>query len=381
MKFLPLVWAGLWRKPVRTTLIFLQVGIAFALFGVLQGMKTGVQRAIANVRADVLFVAPAVAGGARLPIAYRQRLESIPGVKAVSYADGLPGIYRDPTDPVFVLAIDPSKVWLTLAPRLLTVRPKDLEALHDTRTGALITADLGKRYGWHVGQHIALKSSTLRTDGSGTWDFDIVGTITDHEPGEGGLIIGNYAYLDVARAQHRGTVRNFYVVVSDPGKAAAIAGTIDRTFANSPSGTRTTSLRENAQQALQSLGDLSFAIRWIVSAVLIALAFSIATMMMQSIRERTPELAVLKTVGFGDRTVFALVTAESLLVCVVGALGGLGAALIVFPLAGKYVPGLSMPLEVVGIGIAGSVVLALATVCVPGLRAARLSVADALAGR
>jgi putative ABC transport system permease protein len=381
MKFLPLVWYGIWRKPVRTGLIFLQVTVAFALFGVLQGMKTGMDRAVANARADVLFVAPAVVGGAPLPVAYINRLRSIPGVKSVTFADNLGGTYQKPNQPVYVLAIDPSDIWLTAAPEIFEVSPKDLEALRKSRTGALITADIGKKYGWHIGDRIPLTSSTLQTNGSATWDFDVVGTFTDHEPGEAGFIVANYNYLDQARALNKGTVRNFYVVVSDPKQAAAVSETIDRIFANSSNGTRTASFRENAQQQLQSLGDLNFAIRSIIGAVLIALMFSTATMMMQTIRERTPELAVLKTLGFDDRTVFVLVVLESLLVCVAASLAGLALAWIAFPLAAKYMPGLSMPLAVVELAIAGAVLVALISVSVPGVRAARLRIVDALAGR
>src|SRR5688572_22328037 len=116
MKFLPLIWSGIWRKPGRTVLIFLQVCIAFALFGVLQGMKTGVDEAIAKSRADLLRVGPNAFGAAPLPLAYLDRLRSIPGVKTVTFADGLLGTYQKPTQPVYVLAIDASDSWLTMAP-------------------------------------------------------------------------------------------------------------------------------------------------------------------------------------------------------------------------------------------------------------------------
>ncbi len=362
-------------------LVLLQVAVAFALFGLLQGMKTGVDEAIEKVRADVLFVGQSVQGEAPLPFAYMDRIRQVPGVQAVTFADGLLGTYRKPSDVVFMLAIEPSAMWLTLVPDIFKVLPQDLEALRRTRTGALITADVGKKYGWHVGDRIALTSSTLQRNGSGTWPFDIVGMVTDHEFGEAGFIVGNYSYLDEARALNKGTVRNFYVVVSDPRRAEAVGEAIDRTFANSASGTQSGSFRENAQQEMQSIGDLDFAIRWIVSAVLVALVFSTATMTMQTIRERTPELAVLKTVGFGDGTVFVLVAAESLLVYVAAALAGLALACVAFPLADKYVPGLSMPVEVVAIGVLGAVLVALVSVSVPGLRAAHLNVVDALAGR
>ena len=381
MKYLPLLWSGIWRKPGRTALVLLQVAVAFALFGVLQGMKTGVDRAVAKTRADLLIVTPADFGGAPLPLSYLDRLRSIPGMQSVDFADGFLGTYQKPTQPVFVLAIQPSQLWVTLVPEMFQVLPKDLDALKNTRDGALITADIGKKYGWHVGDRIPLTSTTLQSDGSGTWSFQIVGTFTDHEPGEAGFIVGNYDYLDQARALNKGTVRNFYAIIADPRRAAEMSDTIDRAFGNSSNETKTGSLRELAQQQMRAIGDLNFLIRSVVGAVLVALLFSITTIMMQTIRERTPEFAVLKTLGFGDRPIFLLVVGECLLICIAAALTGLALATGVFPYAGKFVPGLSMPLSVVGFGLIGAVLVALITAVPPALRAARLEVVDALAGR
>jgi putative ABC transport system permease protein len=381
VKYLPLIWSGIWRKPGRTILVLLQVAVAFALFGVLQGMKSGVDRSVANTRADVLFIGPAESGGAPLPISYLDRLRSIPGVKSVSFADGFLGSYQRPTQFVFELVIPPTDMWLTLVPDIFEIKPNDLQALKKTRDGVLITADIGKKYGWHIGDRIPLTSNTLQTNGSGTWTFEIVGMVTDHELGETGLIVGNYDYLNGARALNRDTVRNFYAVISDPKRAAEMSDTIDKVFANSSNETKTASFRENAQQQMRSIGDLNFLIRAVTSTVLVALLFSVTTIMMQTIRERTPELAVLKTLGFTDRTVFVMVVGESLLVCVIAALLGLALATGVFPYTAKFVPGLSMPLSVVGIGLLGAVIVALITAVPPASRAARLQVVDALAGR
>src|SRR5262249_9243664 len=237
MKFLPLIWSGIWRKPGRTILVFLQVSVAFALFGVLQGMKTGVEEAIARSRADLLFVFPDAFGGTPLPIAYLERLRSMQGIKTVTFADGLLGNYQKPDQPVYVLAIASGDVWLTLIPEIFKVLPKDIEALQKTRTGVLISEDIAKEYGWHVGDRIPLTSTTLQRNGTGNWIFDVVGTFSAHEPGSGGYIVMNYAYLDEARIENKGTVRNFYVVASDPKQASAVADAIDRTFANSSAGT------------------------------------------------------------------------------------------------------------------------------------------------
>jgi putative ABC transport system permease protein len=381
MKYLPLILSGIWRKPGRTALILLQVAVAFALFGVLQGMKTGVDRSVANTRADLLFVGPADFGGAPLPLSYLDRLRSIPGVTSVSFADGFLGTYQRPTERVFVLAIQPTILWVTLVPEIFEVQPKDIEALKETRNGMLITTDIGKKYGWHMGDKIPFTSNTLQIDGSGTWTFQIVGTITDREPGEAGIVVANYDYMDEARALNKGTVRNFYAVISEPKRAAEMSDTIDQLFANSPNETKTASFRENAQQQMRSIGDLNFLIRSVTSAVLVALLFSITTMMMQTIRERTPEFAVLKTVGFTDRSVFLMVVGESLLICVAAALLGLALATGVFPYTAKFIPGLSMPRSVVGFGLIGAVLVALIAAAPPALRAARLPVVDALAGR
>ena len=160
-----------------------------------------------------------------------------------------------------------------------------------------------------------------------------------------------------------------------------VAETIDRMFANAPSETSTATLRENAQQGMQSIGDLSFLIRSVVGAVFAALLFSIATIMMQGIRERTPEFGVLKTLGFTDSTVFVLVVVEAVLVCVAGALIGLALAMAAFPYTAKWIPGLSMPLVIIEVAIAAACLVALVSAALPALRAARLRVVDALADR
>jgi putative ABC transport system permease protein len=383
MKCLPLVWSGIWRNRGRTLLIFLQIGVAFALFGVLQGMKTGVDQAIAKARADLLFVAPKEFGAPGLPAAYMDRIKSLPGVKAVDIENGFLTTYQKPTELVYALAIDPEdKDWLWVAPEIFKVTPEYLAALAKTRTGALVSLGFEKKYGWKIGDRIPLNSTTLQSNGSADWAFDIVGTFADHEMGSGGdFIVINNGYFSEARREGRGTARSFVVSIVDPKQAVAVTDAIDHQFANSSNETRTVSYRESAQLQMQRIGDLNFVIRAIISAVLVAILFSTSTMMMQTIRERTPELAVLKTLGFTDRAVLWLVMSEAMTVCVAAALFGLMLAMLVFPLAAKFVPGLSMPWVVVEVGLASAVVVALISAALPAARAANLQVAAALAGR
>jgi putative ABC transport system permease protein len=381
MKFLPLIWSGIWRKPGRTILIILQVGIAFALFGVLQGMKTGVEEAITKTRADLLFVQPNVMGEPPLPLAYRDKIQALPDITLVTFADVLFGTYQKPDQPVYVLCLEPKDFWLTLVPEILKVTPQELEALRKNPAGVLINADMAKKYNWHVGDRIPLTSPVLQKNGSGNWVFEVVGTFTAHETSAGRYIVGNYSYLDEARVANKGTVRNFYVIASDPRRAGAVADAIDKLFANAPSETSTATLRENAQQGLKAIGDVNFVIRSIVSAVFAALLFSTATMLMQSIRERTPELALLKTIGFTGRTLFLLIVTEAAMMCVVGAMVGLALAWFAFPFTAKWIPGLTMPLLVIETGVLAACLVALISAALPARQAARLRVVDALAGR
>jgi putative ABC transport system permease protein len=380
MKFLPLIWSGICRKPGRTVLIFLQVCVAFALFGVLQGLKSGVEQLIAAARADVLLVHGSLALFDPLPIALLESIKSVPGVELAIPVELFQTIYQKPDQKVGVVAIRPDPGWVSAFS--FTVAPKYLEAFGKTRTGALIRAGLARKYGWKIGDHIPLRSTILQQDGSTDWAFDVVGTYEDSDLNGGrDNILIDYDYFDTARVADKGTVKHFKVTVEDPSQAALVADAIDRRSANSANETRTESMRELAQSQLQSIGDLNFLIRSIVAAVFVALLFGTATMTMQSIRERLPELGVLKTLGFTDAAIFACILVETLLVFVVAAASGLAVSLVVFPLAATFVPGLSMPPAVVALGLGCALLAGAVSAAVPAVLAARSTIVASLAAR
>lgn len=380
MKYLPLIWSGIWRKPGRTILIFLQVAVAFALFGVLQGLKTGIEHAVAEARADLLLVHSRETFFAPIPLGLLGQIRSVPGVKAVVPVELFGGWYQTPENGVIVVAVSPEGDWTDAF--TFNIPPRYLAAFNRSRTAALVTEFAAEKYHWKIGDHIPLMSKTAQKDGSTTWTFDVVGTFTDSDVNVGRYkILMHYAYYDEARASGTGNVNHFNVGVTDPNLAVPVADAIDRRFANSSHETKTESLRELAQTQVQQIGDLDFLIRAVVSAVLAALLFATATMMMQSVRERTSELAVLKTIGFTDRAVFLLILAEAVVVCVVAAACGLALATLVFPFAGRFVFGLAMPKVTVAAGLALAAALALVSAAIPAARAARLRVVNALAER
>lgn len=381
MKHFMLIWAGLWRKPARTVFTMLSVAVAFFLFSVLQGMKTGVDRAIADARADLLLVGSRVSAADRLPLAYFEQIKSVPGVKEVSIMDGFGATYQRPTQPLWVVASNPDKSWPVVYPNFI-MSPAALDALIKTRTGAIVVEELARKYGWKTGDRIPLNSTTAQLNGSTTWVFDVVGTFKyDGIDSSNNYIMVNFAYVDEARQANRDTVGRFNVVVSDPRQAVAVTDEIDRRFANSAHETRTESLREQAQAQMHAIGDLDFVIRSIIGAVLAALLFATSTMMMQSLRERTPELAVLKTLGFTDAAIFVLVLVEAVIICTIAALLGLSLAALALPVAARMLPALSMPMTIIPTVLLAAVAIALVSVIAPAFRAARLEIVDALSGR
>jgi putative ABC transport system permease protein len=377
MRFLPLFWSGIWRKPGRTVLIFFQVSVAFALFGMLQGLKTGADQAVARARGDLLIVHSRLSYLAEsLPSGLIEQIKSVPGVKLVVPVDIFFATYQKPTQGLGVVAIGLDGDWSSAF--TYDIAPKYLTALKNHRTGALVRAELADKYGWKIGDRIPLQSSTAQSSGTTDWAFDVVGTFTDSDFGGGRyIIVVNLAYVDEARVLKKGTVQHFNVLIADSKQAATVADAIDRRFANSPQETKTESLIELAQAQMQSIGDFSFLIRAIVAATAIALLFASTTMMIQSVRERTLELAVLKALGYTDRAVFLLILGEALVLCVSAAVLGLALATVALPLS-ELVEGLSMPLIVVVIGLGLAVLVALVSATVPAMIAARLKVATAL---
>jgi putative ABC transport system permease protein len=380
MKFLPLIWAGIWRKPGRAVLTLLSVVNAFLLFGVLQGFASGLNHAVAETHADVLLSLSRISTDA-LPVAQIAQIRMVPGVRAATPMVPFISTYRTPTSIVPADAIDASQI-LAVDPGL-TIPPSMIASLQRDRTGAIVSQRLATRFGWKVGDRVPLRAlAVANRDGSSTWPVDIVGIFSS----SGGtlfknVMLINFDYVDQGRTSGAGAAPVFVIRIDDPNRAGQVAGSIDKLFANSAHETKTATVRQIAQNSLKQIGDIGLVINAIVAAVFFALLFSVGALMMQSVRERTPELAVLKTLGFTDRGLMGLILAESLTFCLVSAAIGLGLAAMLFPVARQLI-GFNVqagPLMLVGFALA--VALALISGLPPAIRAMRLQVVDALAGR
>ncbi len=387
MKFIPLVWAGIWRKRSRSILIFLQVIVAFTLFGVLQGLTGAVNHAIASTHGDRLYVGSKLNLGFPIPISVVDWVERVPGVLRVAPRYQFGATYQRPQQGVGICATDVDS-FLAVYPED-KVDPAQLRAMQQIQDGAIVGIGTMHKYGWKVGQRVTLQSSPQelqRRDGTNNWTFDIVGTWVDTEDeneDNSQLLITHYRYVNesLTTGPGRDTINLAVMRVADPARASAVEQAIDSHYANSSNETLTQSEQELVEAEVANFGDIGTVANRIVGATFFVLLFATGALMMQSIRERTPELAVLKTFGFSDRRVMALILAETLVMCLIGAAIGLWLGARLLPVAREQIGTVTVPPSVFAIGLACAVVLALAGGAAAAWRGLRLRVVDALANR
>jgi putative ABC transport system permease protein len=381
VKFFPLVWAGIWRKRSRSILILAQVIIAFTLFGVLQGLSSAVQHVLDSTHGDRLYVSNRLRFGFPLPISLVERLRTTAGVASATYQFRFGGTYQRADQQVPVAATD-IESYLPMFPELRLQQAQAVQAMKQAQDGVIVGTETMSKYGWRVGQRITLQTPLPQKNGSRDWTFEIVGSYEDTElPDQAVLLVANYRYVNESLAGQADTITFANVHIADPRQAGSVGEAIDRQFANSPNETLTQSERDLAESQVENIGDLDVAVHRITAVTFFVLLFATGALMMQSIRERTPELAVLKTFGFSDVRVMVLILCETLVLCVAGAALGLWIATVILRFARSLLQVGSMSLIVVVIGFACAVVLALAGGAIPAWRGLRLRVVDALAGR
>ena len=384
MKYFMLIWAGLWRKKTRTILTMLSIVVAFLLFGLLQGINQGIKAGLSDTRNNRLWTTSRMSAINSIPESLMDRMLTVKGVRNIAHLSFFGGYFQDAKNalPAFATNIDK----LAIIYPELNITPAQVAAMKATRPGALIGRPLAKKYGWKVGDKVPLGTTIwTNNDGSNNWAFDIVG-IFDPLPGSNGSPLAtafwiNYDYWDEARKFDKHRVHQFIVQVDDPAHSAAIAAAIDKLSENSFDETRTQTENAALQSRLKQFADINFIANAIVGAVMFTLLFLTANTMMQSVRERIPELAVLKTLGFTGGKVSVLVLMESLMLCLFAAVVGLilsaGAMKIVGSVLG---PATLLPIVVI-FGLVIAVALAFISGLPPALRAQRLNIVDALAGR
>ena len=388
MKYLHLVWASLFRRKTRTFLTLVSIIAAFLLFGLLDAVRSsfnqagqsanGAQRLQTGARLS--FIQP-------LPQSLEAQISAVPGVAKVTYANWFGGAYQDPHNQVFSFAVPPN--YLDLFPEV-EVSDAERTKFVETRTGVLVGEQLATRFKWKVGDRIPMQSTIFPDkEGSKNWQFDVVGIVHAKDKKTGGFfdqtLLLNWKYFDETTPYNRGQVGWYVTRVADVNQADKVAKAIDALSANSDHETRTQTEQAATASWMKQFADMGLIVGSIMGAVFFTLLLLSGNTMMQAVRERTSELAVLKTIGFSNGSVLAMVLAESVLLLVLGGVVGLGIASVLIPVVSANSGGmLNLPTVGADSWVLGLALMALIGVLVgslPAWNAMRLNIVDALAGR
>ena len=320
MKFLPLVWKSVWRRKFRTTFTLLSIFIAFLLFGILMTIRSAFTFGVEIAGLDRLVLINKVSLIMPLPLAYQGQLQSVSGVQVATHNTWFNGIYQDPANFFANIAVEPEP-FLKIYPEY-TLPPDQVNAWFADRQGVIVGRDLATRFNWKVGDRIPLQATIWQPKKGSAWEFNVSGIYDGADGVDKTQFFFRYDYLDENRANGEGMVGWYVVKIDDASQSVDLSRKFDDMFANSSAETKTTTEKGFAESFASQVGDIGAITIAISSTVLFMFGLVAASTMAQSVRERTSEFAVLKTLGFPEWGVLTLVFAESLFIAVVG--GGLG---------------------------------------------------------
>jgi len=379
VKFAYLVWRNLFRRKTRTVFTVGAILVSFVLYGVLAIIRTSFAMGVDVAGADRLMMVHKVSFIQPLPVSYGNRIAQVEGVDAVTHQSWFGGIYQDPKNFFAQMAVVPEE-HLDLYPEYKL--PEDqLKNWLANRQGVIVGPALVTRFGWKIGDRIPIQGTIWRPRDGSTWEFIIEGIYDAPEGIDPAQMFLRYDYLEESRPEEMSGIVGWYVIrVDDPSRSAEIAARLDDMFANSSFETKTSSEKAFIQGFANQIGNIGAIVTAVTAATLFVLLLVVGNTMAQSIRERTNELAVLKTLGFPDGLVLGLVLAESLALAFVG--GSIGLLLAwLFAQGGDptyMLPAFFLPTRDIFIGIGLIVLLGVVAGLLPALQARRLRIVDAL---
>jgi len=384
MKFLPIVWRNLLRRKFRTVFTIGAIFFAFLLFGVLMAIRSAFSMGVDMAGQGRLMVIDKVSIINPLPASYEQQLRMIEGVKDVTHSNWFGGYYQEVKNQFATFAVDPEN-WLKVYPKEFDLPEDQKKAWFADRTGAIVGIDTARKYGWKVGQRVPIQGTIYRRPDGGPWEFTIDGIYDPKIKGADKTnFIFNYQYLRETIPAQSGfrDKYNWYVfTIDNPDHAPQIAAKIDAMFANSPNETKTNTEKAFVADWAKQVGDIGKIMMWIVTMALFTILLVAGNTMAQAVRERTNELAVLKTLGFGDGRILRMVLLESVLIALVGGLLGLAASYVLTSNGdptGGLLPAFYFPTRDIVLGIGLVLTLGIVAGSLPAWQAGRLRIVDAL---
>lgn len=382
MKYFYFIYKNITRKKVRTTLTVLSIMIAFLLFGLLRSFSAAFDRGAEIAGEDRLVTINKVTLIQPLPYSYLGKVKSLEGVDKVTLANWFGGYYQEKKNqfPQFPVI---AEEYFDIYKDLVTIPPEQLAAWKQNRIGAVIGRGLVDKFHWKIGDRIPIIGMFPQKDGSTTWEFVIEGIYDAKSKGaDTRAMLFHYDYFDKSRQYGEGTLGWLIIKVKDPKQSATVAARVDALFENSSSETKTNSEKDFAKSFAKQFGDIGLITLLILSAVFFTMLLVAGNTMAQSFRERIPEFAILKTLGFSDVTVMLMVLFESVIVCGFGGLLGLGLAELALTAMAETLastlPGLIMTWDIFMLGVFLVILLGLVTGAVPAIQGLRLNIINAL---
>jgi putative ABC transport system permease protein len=313
-----------------------------------------------------------------LPAFYRDKIRSIPGVVAVAPITWFGGRYIDDRPQHFFaqLATDPDEYLKVASDKI--VPPDQLKAWQQDRAGALVDVTLANKYGWKIGDRITLQGTIFEVNPELT-----IRAIYHRDPPQNALYF-NSKYLEEAVPWFKGQAGWYSTQIGSSGDVARVSGQIDDMFRNSPLQTKTESEKAFQLGFVASLGNVKAFILGICGAVVFTIMLVSANTMAMSVRSRTREVAVLKTIGFTRQRVLSIFVSESVALSVAGgALGILVAIPVIWWLTRSFIA-LGVPLamkvnwQTAGLSLLVALTLGLVSGYLPAFNASRMNIVDGL---
>lgn len=385
MYYLQFLLSNLGRKKARTILTLLSIMVAFLLFGLLRSLASAFEQGAEIAGEDRLISINKISLIQPLPENYLAKVEGLDGVDRVTSANWFGGYYQDPKNqfPQFPVMADD---YFDIYQDMVTLPPEQMQAWKKNRVGVVIGKGLVERFKWKIGDRVPLIGLFPRENGSTTWEFVIEGIYeTKSKSADVNSMLMHYDYFDEARQFSKGTLGWLIIRVKDPKQSAQIAAAVDAMFANSPAETKTSSEKEFAKSFAKQFGDIGLITTLILGAVFFTMLLVSGNTMAQSFRERIPELAILKTLGFSNISVMLLVLVEAILISIIGGIAGLLLAKIMIGGAAtafaSTLPGLHLSTGMMLVGVALMFLFGVLTGIIPALQGLRLNIVAALRRR
>jgi putative ABC transport system permease protein len=381
LKYLPLIWAALVRRKLRSILTLLSVTAAFTLFGVMMGTDAAFQQMVEVINRSVVVISARFADN--LTDTIGQQIAAMPNVAAVSAGGVVCGYYRNPKTQACVMAGDQASSWPNLP-----LSPAQWNALRAKPDGGFLSRLIASRWSLKKGDHFTIISAgTPRADGGQSWRFQVLDVLDDTPYWGDGFSLGSYQYYRLSRPlADQPKAGWFQAVVKDPAHAEDTAMAIDARYANSALPTDSISERAMRSNGATAAVNVAAVTRRVALVGLFMILLLTGHGMAQSVRERLSEFAVLRTVGYSTAGIVALVFAEALAPALAGAGLGLSLAAMLSKHIPSLLPGIGVPAPylspaVIGEALFASILLAFLSVILPALKLNRMDIAAVLAGR